>query len=285
MITTRKFFMVLVTVAVMAVYLTMPRDAFSRMDTNVNPDITAEQMKAFVVEDFEDPGKVGNEDGWRITTTPQQLKDASKQDKNPVPILEQKIISGRPGDMRPDEWAHNKLGIKNNEVDRVKSVYGVRFKFRYPGYNSVHIEPPVNPELTPSGETKKVRGIKLPGKARALSMWVHSRGHPYSLECWVEDYQNRVHILKMGKANFVGWRPLKAYIPVTIPQEVDTFPQTKFIRVVRFVLRADPGATALDDVYVFFDQLKLLTDDYEANFDGQELDKLFKGESGKSSAK
>lgn len=282
MITTRKFFMVLVIAAAMAVYLGVPRDVFSRVVTNVNPDISAEQMKAFVIEDFEDASKVGGEDGWRLTSTPQQLTDPNKKDKNPVPILEQKIISGRPSDMRPDEWAQNKLGIKNNEVDRVKSIYGLHFKFRYPGYNTVNIEPPVNPDLTPEDSTRKVRGIRLPGKAKGISMWVHSRGHPYTLECWVEDWQNRVHILKMGKTDFVGWRPLKAYIPITIPQEVDTFPQTKYIKIVRFVLRADPMATANDPVYMFFDQLKLLTDDFEVNFDGLELDKAFRGESNKS---
>jgi len=285
MITTRNFFIVPVIVAAMAVWLGMRVNAHSEVVTNVNPDISADQIKAFVVEDFEDAGKIGNEDGWRLTTTPQRLKDENKKDKNPVPILEQKIIQGRPADMRPDEWSQNKLGIKNNELDKVKSVYGVHFKFRYPGYNSVHIEPPVNPDLTPEGENRKVRGIILPGRAKGVSLWVHSRGHPYALECWVEDYQNRVHILKMGKTNFVGWRPMKAYIPITIPQAVDTFPQTKFIKVVRLVLRADPMATAQDSVYMFFDQLKVLTDDFEVNFDGLELDKAFKGESGKSSNK
>ncbi len=283
MITARKIFIMLAGVALVSLYFAAPPSAHSRIVTNVDPDISADQVKAFVVEDFEDASKVGGDDGWRLSSTPQQLKDTNKPENNPVPILDQKIIPGRPSDMKPDEWSQNKLGIKNNEVDRVKNVYGVRFKFRYPGYNSVHIEPPVNQELTPAGEDKNVRGIKLPGKAKGISMWVHSRGHPYSLECWVEDYKNRVHILKMGKTDFVGWRPLKAEIPINIPQEVDTFPQTKFIKIVRFVLRADPHASAQDVVYMFFDQLKVLTDDYEANFDGHELDRLFKGgESDKS---
>ncbi len=285
MITTRKMITVSACV-VLGLYL-VPQRAYPRVVTNVNPDISAEQMKAFVIEDFEDPSKAepsdGSGDGWRLTATPPVLKDPNKKDKNPVPILEQKIIPGRPSDMRPDEWSHNKLGIKNNEMDRVQKIYGLHFKFRYPGYNSVHIEPPVNPQLTPADEQgKKVRGIILPGRSKGVSMWVHSRGHPYHLECWIEDYQNRVYILKMGKTDFVGWRPMKAYIPISIPQEVDTFPQTKFIKIVRFVLRADPNASVKDEVYMFFDQLKVLTDDFEVNFDGQELDKLFKGESGKS---
>lgn len=283
MITTRRIILMIACVA-LGLYL-IPKQGYPRVVTNVNPDISSEQLKAFVVEDFEDSSKVEGEDGWRLTATPPVLKDQNKKDKNPVPILEQKIIPGRPSDMRPDEWSHNKLGIKNNEVDKVQKIYGLRFKFRYPGYNSVHLEPPVNPQLTPPDQPgKKIRGIILPGKAKGVSLWVHSRGHPYHLECWIEDYEHRVYILKMGKTDFVGWRPMKANIPISIPQEVDTFPQTKFVKIVRFVLRADPNASVDDEVYMFFDQLKVLTNDFEVNFDGQELDKLFKGESsGKSS--
>ena len=71
--------------------------------------------------------------------------------------------------------------------------------------------------------------------------------------------------------------------PVTAPQAVDSYPQTKFLRIERFVLRASPNAE-IADVYVFFDQLKILTDDYEVNFDGQELHRAFdKGNSGAGS--
>lgn len=281
MIIARKIIINLMCLAV--VIYCVPHWGYSRVVTNVSPDISADQIKAFVIEDFEDPSKFEGEDGWRLTTVPPVLKDPNRKDKNPVVVLEQRIIPGRPSDMRPDEWSHNKLGIKNNEIDRAQKVYGLRFRFRYPGYNSVHIEPAVNPQLTPQDEPgKKIRGIILPGKAKGISMWVHSRGHPYYLDCWIEDYENRVYILKMGKLDYVGWRPLKTYIPANIPQEVDTYPQTKFLKIVRFVLRADPNASVKDDVYVFFDQLKVLTNDFEVNFDGQELDKLFQGQSQKS---
>ncbi len=258
-------------------YLLIPQRGFSRIQTNVAPDISADQLKAFVVEDFEDESKIGSEDGWRLTSVPRQLKEDSKKMKNPVPVLEQKIIAGRPNDMRPDVWSANEKGIKNDRVDKVQKVYGVHFRFQYPGDNSVHFEPPVNPELTPAGSNEKFRGIKLPGRARALSMWVHGRGNDYNLEAWIKDYTGRVHIISFGSLNFVGWRPMRAYIPVNIPQSVDSYPQTKFLRVERFVLRATPNAST-EDTYFFFDQLKLLTDDFEVNFDGQELDKAFRGD-------
>lgn len=266
---------ILAVCAVMA-YAFVPQSALSRIDTNVPPDISAEQLKAFVVEDFEDEGKIGNDEGWRISSVPRQITDESKKKNNPVAKLEHKIIQGRPNDMRPDVWSANERGIKNDRVDKAQKVYGVHFRFKYPGYNSVHIEPPVNPELNPDPNVKE-RGIKLPGRARALSMWVHGRGADYDLEAWVNDYTGRTHILKFGSINFVGWRPLRTYIPVNIPQAVDTYPQTKYLKLVRLVLRATPNATT-EDTYVFFDQLKLLTDDFEVNFDGQELDKAFKGE-------
>ncbi|HPB81294.1 MAG TPA: flagellar filament outer layer protein FlaA [Spirochaetota bacterium] len=273
---------VIISVLAVAVYFFRPDNAFSRLITNVPPDISAEQLKAFVVEDFEDEGQIGQENGWKLSSVPSEIKDESKKSRNPIEVLEQKIIPGVPGDMNPEEYTplEKKLGIKNDQVNRVQKVFGVHFRFKYPGDNSVHIEPPVSPELSKLDRKQASRGIALPGRAKALSMWVHGRGNDYNLECWIKDYQGRVHILKFGSINFVGWRPVKTFIPVNIPQAVDSYPQTKYLRIERFVLRASPNA-GIEDVYVFFDQLKLLTDDYEVNFDGQELHRAFdKGEGG-----
>ncbi len=278
----RNIFIAVLIGAALALFFYAPKIAFSRIETNVSPDIGAEQLKALVVEDFEDDSKIGPEDGWRITTVPAVLKDPNRADKNPVDVLVQKIIPGRPSDMRPDVWSPNNKGVKNKDIDKAQKVYGIHFRFKYPGYNSVSIEPPVNPELRDEKD-RPTRGIMLPGKARGLSIWVHSRGNEYKLEGWIQDYKGNVHILKFGSLDFVGWRPLKAYIPRNIPQAVDTYPQTKYIKLVRFVIRAEPDA-GTEHVYMFFDQLRVLTDDYEVNFDGQDLDKAF-GNGGASSQK
>ncbi|MBP7603040.1 MAG: hypothetical protein KBA15_03880, partial [Spirochaetes bacterium] len=92
----------------------------------------------------------------------------------------------------------------------------------------------------------------------------------------VKDYRGDVHILKLGSLNFVGWRPLRAFIPENVPQETQSYPQTRVTKIVRLVIRATPYA-GTEDVYMFFDQLKVLTDVFEVNFDGQNLHKAFQG--------
>jgi hypothetical protein len=246
-----------------------PYTANSRIETNTTPDLSADQLRAVVVEDFEDEGKVGGEEGWRVVTEPKELKDSSKKEKNPIVSLEYKIIQGKPNDLKPEDWASNNKGTK----ERFDKCFGMKFQFKYPGFNSVHIEPPV---ITVNKEKK--RAIPLPGKARAISMWVHGRGHDYNLECWVEDYRGNVHIVKMGSTNFIGWRPLKGFIPITVPQVVESYPQTRFTKIIRFVLRANPDA-GTEEVFYFFDQMKVLTDEYESNFDGQKLHEAFNKDS------
>ncbi len=271
----RSTIMVLCAAVAFVAGLMSPRAARSAIETNVKPDLSAEQLKIVVVEDFEDSSKVGSAEGWKISTVPAELKD--KGDKNPVEILESKLVKGKPNDLKPEDYAANGKGTK----DKFENCLGIHFQFKYPGYNSVHLEPPL---VKLNGEKEKRRAIPLPGQAKAISLWFHGRGNDYKLETWVEDYRGNVHILKLGSVNFVGWRPLKTYIPINIPQKIDSYPQTKFLKIVRFVLRANPDEPA-NEIFMFFDQLKVLTDDFEVNFDGQKLDEAFKkgGDSGEKS--
>jgi hypothetical protein len=246
-----------------------PEKAQSRIVTNVQPDISAEQYNALVVEDFETPSD------WVLETVPKKHQDPKK---DPVPVLEMKYVDGGPADLIPEKWSPLNKGLEK------KKCLGIHFKFKYPGFNSVHILPPL--EVRWDDPTQKVltydsragqevqeRAIQLPGRAKAVSVWVHGRGNNYELEVWVKDYKGDVHILKMGSLNFVGWRPMKAYIPDYVPQETNSYPQTRVTKIVRFVVRAKPEA-GNEDVYLFFDQIKVLTDTFEVNFDGQNLHQL-----------
>ena len=114
-------------------------------------------------------------------------------------------------------------------------------------------------------------------------MWVQGRGQDYNLEAWVKDFKGDVHIIKFGSVNFVGWQPLKAIIPKYIPQDTDSYPQTRTLVLERLVLRATPKAST-DNTFFFFDQIKVLTETFEVNFDGMGLEKSFDSmkESGES---
>lgn len=247
-----------------------PGNLNSKILTNVDSDLSSSELKAVVIEDFETTAT------WAIEAIPKKNPDPKK---DPVPQLELKIIDGAPSDLSPEKWAANKKGME------AKKCLGVYFRFKYPGYNSVHLIPPPETQWDEpatkvvtydrsTGKDIQENAIQMPGKAKGISLWVHGRGNDYYLECWVKDYRGEVHILKFGSMNFVGWRPLKAEIPPYVPQAIESYPQTKVLKIMRFVMRSTPDAN-IEDTYVFIDQIKVLTDVYEVNFDGSDLHKAF----------
>lgn len=260
--------------------------AQSKIITNVPADVSGDEELAVVIEDFE-AAEVSDK-GWKIESMPKQFTKAETEErlkmKNPVPRMEMKVVAGAPNDMNVEEWSLTGLGKKKEKI------LGVSYRFRYPGTNEIHIIPPLevdwkdrNPVMSynaSTGKEEQERAIQLPGQAKAISLWVHGRGHPYDLELWLKDYTGATHVLKFGSVNFVGWRPISVQIPGNIPQTYMSFPQTRVTKITRFVLRAVPNAPRaelMEIAYFFFDQLKVLTSTYEVNFDGSDLHKIFDG--------
>jgi hypothetical protein len=179
--------------------------------------------------------------------------------------------------MAIEEWSLTDQGKKKEKI------LGVKFKFRYPGYNSVHILAPKEvdwkskkPVLRYNPATRKdeqERGLQLPGQAKAISLWVHGRGNPYDLEVWLKDYRGDTHVLKFGTVNFVGWRPLKVYLPKSIPQSYESFTNVGYLnnRICSEKQGLKSHAEGYCDTYFFFDQIKRAECTYEVIFDGQKL--------------
>ncbi len=297
-IKTKRMFVVVFCVTASFIINLSVKNADSKIVTNVAADVSGGETKALVVEDFENL-KISTkteEDGWFVTSNPKEYTkgdEETKSKKNPIMALAIKAVDSGPNDMKVEE-AYSPTGLGKEK----KKALGLHFRFRYPGNNSVHLEPPMEldwkdrtPVKTYDQAIRKdvqERGIQLPGRAKAISMWVHARGFPYTIELWVKDYKGDVHILEKQSVNFVGWRPMTFEIPEKMPQSSDTYPVTRVSKLVRIVLRevtavageySGTSTRNSEDVYVFFDQIKVLTDTYEVYFDGQDLHKSFEGSS------
>lgn len=210
---------------------------------------------------------------------------------SPQAKREVRLVPGYPRDVKMIDFQ-----APSGTIPKDYNVLGVMFQFTYPGHNEVTIRPPrsnqkyeikrerpyvtendltndqqKNPKKEPVQAVDKIYGVELPGVTSAVSVWVCGRGNDYELEGWFEDYLGNTHILKFGSLNFVGWRPLTVKLPVNIPQFTEQYPATRTVVFKQFKVRSTPK-TEGGVVYLFFDELKALTDAFEVHFDGANLD-------------
>lgn len=269
------------------------------VETAIGNDVSSAELRAVTVESF-DVDYSGGGYGWEVYTSKDRKEDLKENGYNPnYANLEVerhvKLIDGTPQDIR-----------SNVGYDKAK-VLAVQFAFSFQGNNTITIKPPEvdhyvverprpyfnevametgklqnrscykNPNKNNSENTPQrgqyvecVYGVALPGKVYQLSVWVLGRGNEYDMEAWIEDWKGATHILDFGSLDFVGWRPLTVKIPVDVPQDVESFPPTKTLVLKQFKIRARPD-TSLEEVYLFFDEIRVLTDIFEVYFDGAQI--------------
>jgi hypothetical protein len=160
-------------------------------------------------------------------------------------------------------WPDALFGTRNDNPD-LRS-FGIHAAFDRKGYNYLEIIPTVEGQDGPVPQS-----VDLPGRVRTIDLWVWGSNHNYYLEAHIRDHRGINHVLNLGDLQFSGWRNLRTPIPNYVPQAVQTVPRYRGLELTKLVLWTQPQAS-VDGFYVYFDQLKVLTDTFESRFDGDML--------------
>jgi len=166
-----------------------------------------------------------------------------------------------------EAWPMALFGLNKSNLN-ITSL-GVWGKFDRRGYNWIDVYPAV-PGTGQNGEDPEPFEIPLPGRVQYLDMWVWGSNLNYYLEAFVRDYQGVVHTLYLGNLAYQGWRNLRVKIPNSIPQYKRVLPRYAGLTFVKFRIWTTP-VERVDNFYVYFNQLKVLTDTFESMFDGDDL--------------
>jgi hypothetical protein len=161
-------------------------------------------------------------------------------------------------------WPESVYG-KNKDNKALYSL-GIHGRFDRKGYNYIEVIP------AKKGSDGKLapEAIPIPGRASAIDMWVWGSNYNFWIDVHVRDYQGIDHVLPMGSIQFAGWRNMVAKIPSSLPQARRYIPRYQALEITKLVIWTAPDEK-VDDFYVFFDEVNVLTDLFESRFDGDNL--------------
>jgi hypothetical protein len=236
---------------------------------SVHGQYRAEDLRSWVLESFN-----GNGDSiykWRTEAN----RFISKTDRVTYPLVE--YIEAYPSQ-----------AFRKGVADGTPRSLGINARFDRRGYNWIDIYPVLadDPEGVPVG-------IPVPGKLKRVDMWVWGSNLRYYMEIFLKDYQGVIHVLNFGSVYFKGWRNMSVNVPGNINQMVWTEsepllrgkelglnvsdnpqfrdePAYPSLHFVKFRLWTQP-VERVENFYIYFKQLKILTDINEALFDGWDL--------------
>ena len=157
------------------------------------------------------------------------------------------------------------FGKNHPDGDNLNSL-GIYGKFDRKGYNYIEIIPARVQQtgcLTPEP-------LPIPGQVTRIDVWAWGSNYDYYMEIHLQDHRGVTHNLFLGTLNYVGWQNLSVSVPGSIPQEADHVPRQRSLLITKLVLWTRPHEN-VDGFYFYIDELKVLTDIFKYNFDGDLL--------------
>jgi hypothetical protein len=191
-------------------------------------------------------------------------------------------------------WPNALYGNEPTDKDKL-SVMGVALMFDRKEYNWVDIVPGSMTKASDGKTTLNPKEIPLPGRVATMDVWIWGSGFNYYMEVYLRDYRGIVHPVNMGMINHRGWKDIRFNIPSNIPQTKSTAPNLERLNIVKFRVWTTPTEvvavygedqdpqklqTSEDKkneqpisraIFIYLDQIKVLTDTYETLFDGDAL--------------
>jgi hypothetical protein len=166
-----------------------------------------------------------------------------------------------------EAWPMQLFGTNRNNLE-LRSL-GIWGRFDRRGYNWIDIFPIVTGSGR-DGDPPQPFEIPIPGRISVLDMWVWGSNHNFYMEAYFRDHSGVVHSLHMGSLAFQGWRNMRVRIPNNIPQARRHLPRFAGLHFVKFRIWTTP-LERVDNFFVYFNQMKILTDTFESLFDGDDL--------------
>jgi hypothetical protein len=164
-----------------------------------------------------------------------------------------------------EAWPVAAYGYIRSANDPPLRSLGLNGRFDRQGYNWIDLYPVLadDPDENPYE-------IPIPGRVRYLDMWVWGSNLNFYIEFFLRDYQGIVYTLRLGDIAYTGWRNLRVNVPSNIPQSRRIIPSYAGLTFVKMRIWTQP-VEKVGNFYIYFKQLKVLTDMFESLFDGNDL--------------
>jgi len=209
-------------------------------------DEMTNNFESFVLESFNGD----SEYTWKVEGS----KFATKSDDVSYPML-----------TYVEAWPIAAFGNNRGENSQDLKSLGLRGSFERRGYNWIDLYP-----VKTDDSDENPAEIRIPGRVHSIDLWVWGSNLRYYIEVFLRDYLGVVHTLRLGDIAYPGWKNLRVNVPGNIPQAKRILPSYTGLTFVKFRLWTQP-VERVDNFFVYFKQLRILTDTYEPLFDGNDL--------------
>ncbi|MCL2214532.1 MAG: flagellar filament outer layer protein FlaA [Treponema sp.] len=164
-----------------------------------------------------------------------------------------------------DAWPIAVFGYNRTPDSPAVRSLGLNGQFDRMGYNWIDLYPVLADD--PEGKPYE---IPIPGIVKNIDLWVWGSNLRYYIEIFVRDYRGVVHPIRLGDISYPGWRNLDVNVPSHIAQIRHILPSYAGLTFVKFRIWTQPSER-VNNFYIYFKQLKVLTDMYNPLYDGNDL--------------